>query len=279
MRLAEADGGRRGQLVLAGNGVMGLAGRAHRAALGVEQRVAQREVAFLSGIVAYAGLDGQRGLRVGFLQVGIDEGAEGLHVHGLRAVEPHVAIDAGTLVEPTLLERCIDAHAHQVRVAVVQVFGHVIHLRNVAALLATQVEAVHPDAGVAEDAVELQFEVLAEVVLGDGERLAIPAHRRLGILPAHGLVAVAVAGLACKGQPYHPVVRQVDRLPARSIKLQTVRPGVVNAVGLREVVKVLGAAAEVLLRVGCVSKGKLPVFIHRLVLSRSVVGSPCCQSH
>ena len=206
------------------------------------------------------------------------KGAEGFYVNGCRAVQPHMAINAGTLVEPTLFERSVHAHTDEIRVTVVQVFGDVERLRDVATLFTTEIKTVHPDTGIAEDAVELQLEVLAQVGFVDGEHLTIPAHRCCGILPAHSLIAVAVAGLTGEGQPDHPIMRKVDSLPARCIELHAVRSCIVNACSLREVVKILCATAEVLLRVGGMSEGELPVVVHQLVLAvLSLYGKCSCQ--
>ena len=236
-------------------------------------------IAFLlRGIVAYGGFNGERCLGERCLQVGMHEGAEGFYMNRGGSVQPYMAIDARTLVEPAFLERSVHAHTDEIRVTVVQVFGDIERLRDVATLFTTQIKTVHPDAGVAEDAVELQLEVLAQVGFVDGEHLTIPAHRRSRILPAHGLIAVAVAGLTGEGQPDHPIMRKVDSLPARCIELHAVRPCIVNARSLREVVKILRATAEVLLRVGGMSEGKLPVVVHQLVLAvLSLYGKCSCQ--
>ena len=178
----------------------------------------------------------------------MDKGAERCHMYRGGLVEPDVAIDACTLVEPTFFQGGIGTDAHQVVAAVVQVFADVIHLRGIAAGLAAQVEAVDPHAGIAEDAVELQIDVLAQVFLRHGEGLAVPADAGLGIFITDGLVAVAVAGFAGKGEVHHPVVGQVYRLPCRSIKFLGVRPGVVDGRRLGEVIEILGSAAEVFLR-------------------------------
>ena len=101
------------------------------------------------------------GLVVRRFQVGIDKRAERSHTDGGGLHEPCVAVDAGSLVKPALFQRRIGPHTDEVIAAVVHILRHVIHLRGIAARLATHIVAVEPHAGIAEDAVELQQQVLA----------------------------------------------------------------------------------------------------------------------
>ena len=107
--------------------------------------------------------------------------------------------------------------------------------------------------------------MLAEIFLRDVEHLAIPTHTGLGILVAHLLVAVAVTGFRSERQVHHPVVRQLHLLPFHAplllVELERVWPLIVDGSGLGQIVEVLGAATEVLGRVGSIPKSEEPVFV------------------
>ena len=162
---------------------------------------------------------------------------------------PHVAVDAAALVEPAFLEGGVGPYADEVVAAVVHIFGDVVYLGGVAAGLGAHVEAVEPYLCVAEDAVEAEQDVPAEVFLADGEYLAVPADAGFGVLPAHRLVAVRVAGAAVIAQGGHEVVREAHFLPGAVVEFHRIRTFVVDGVCLGEIVEIFGAAAEVLLRV------------------------------
>ena len=128
----------------------------------------------LEAAVAHLGFYGDGG--VWLFNVGIYEGAKGRHADGSGLHQPCITVDTCTLVEPSLLESGVSAHADEIVAAVVHIFRHIVHLSGIAAGLGAHVEAVEPHAGVAEDAVELQHDALAKVFLGDIDGLAIPSH-------------------------------------------------------------------------------------------------------
>ena len=170
-------------------------------------------------------MNGRRGVRG--IEVGVDKGAEWSHTDSSRLDEPRVTIDAGTLIEPAFFERSVGSYTNKILTAIVYIFGHIIHLRGIAAGFGTHIEAVEPYAGIAEDAVKLQGNVLAQVRLGDCDHLAIPTHTRFGIFITNSFVAVRVAGLLSIGQGSHPIVRNAHLLPCRVVKLDGVRALVV----------------------------------------------------
>ena len=191
----------------------------------------------------------------------MDERAKGCYADGRRLLEPHVAIDACTFVEPALFQRGVGTDADQVVATIINIRCDVVDLCDVAAGFRTHVEAVEPHLGVAEDAVEAQLEALAEVLLADGEDLTVPAHAGSRVFPADGLIAVGVACLTGVGQGRHPVVGNLHVLPGGIVKLVGVGTFVVDGVGFCQVVEVLRAAAEVFLGIGGVAKGKLPALV------------------
>ena len=197
-------------------------------------------------------------LVVGRLKVGIHKGAERCHTHRSSFHQPCVAIDACSLVEPALLQGSVGSHADQVVAAIVHVFRHVIYLCSIAARLHTHIESVKPYAGIAENAIELQVYVFAQVLRWDVDCFSVPAHTGLRILVTHHFVAMRMAGLLGIRQRRYPVVRNVYLLPLRVVEFLCVRPLVVYRVCFRQIVKIFCAAAEVLLRVCCMSKGEFP---------------------
>ena len=242
----------------------------HLASFSIKQAMLYRELLCLQRIVVYLRLDMKNGFIVRLLQVSPDKSSEGSHAHGCRFQQPCIAVDACPFVEPALLERSISAHADQVVAAVVHIFRHVVHLRGVTAGLRAHVETVEPHAGIAEYTVELQGDMLAKVALWDMDCFPIPAHARLRILVAYGLVAVRVAGFAGVGQGGHIVMRHADLLPSRIVEFRAVGSFVVNGVGFRQVVEILCATAEIFLWIGCVSESKLPPFIQADLLSHAL---------
>ena len=132
-------------------------------------------------------------LVVGLFQIGIDECPKRRHAYGSRFHQPCIAIDTSSLIKPAFFECGIGTDANQVVAAVVYIFRHVIHLRGIAAGLGAHVKAIEPNAGIAEDAVELQGNMLAKVIGRDINSLPIPSHTRFRIFIANGLVAMRVA--------------------------------------------------------------------------------------
>ena len=170
-------------------------------------------------------MNGRRG--VGRGEVGVDKGAEWSHADSSRLDKPRVTIDAGTLIEPAFFERSVGSYTNKILTAIVYIFGHIIHLRGIAAGFGTHIEAVEPYAGIAEDAVKLQGDVLAQVRLGDCDHLAVPPHTRFRIFITNSFVAVRVAGLLSIGQGSRPIVWNAHLLPCRVVKLDGVRALVV----------------------------------------------------
>ena len=195
-------------------------------------------------------------------------------VQGSGLLQPHVAVDASTLIEPTLFKGGIGAHADHIVAAIVQIRRDIVVLGEIAALCTSAVEAVHPYAAVAEDAVEEQGDMLALVFLVDVEGLAVPTHRGLGIAVAHGLVAVRVAALTAEGQLHHEVVGQVDGLPTAVIKLHAVGTLIVDGGRLGEIVEVFRTTAEVLDGVAGMAEVEAPAEVEAdlLALGMSRVG-------
>ena len=63
-------------------------------------------------------------------------------------------------------------------------------MRGIAAGLRAHIEAVEPHAGITEDAIKLQGDMLTIILGWDIDDLAIPAYTRLWILVAHSLITM-----------------------------------------------------------------------------------------
>ena len=201
------------------------------------------------------------GRGIGSIQHRIDKGAEGSHADGSRLQQPRITVDTRSLIEPPFFQRGICPHTDKVVAAIVHILRHVIHLCGIAARLRTQIEAVEPHTGITEDAVKPQGDVLAQVFLTDGENLPIPAHTRLRVFVSDGLIAVRMARIRGVGKDGHPVVRHRHLLPRAVVKLHDIRTLVVNGIRLRQIIKVLRAATEVLRGIRSIPERKPPAVI------------------
>ena len=112
-----------------------------------------------------------------------------------------------------------------------------------------------------EDTIKTKHQALAKIVIVNLDDLAIPTHALLRILIAHRLIAMRVTGLFCIRQRCHPVVRYLRLLPGRIIKFLHIRSFVMYRAGLCQIVEILCTTAEILLRIGCMSYGKLPFLV------------------
>ena len=209
----------------------------------------------------------------------VNEGAERCHTHRRRLHQPRITVNACPFIEPTFLQCGVGPHTDQVVASVVHIFGHVVILGGVAAGLRAEIEPVEPNPGVAENAVEPQGDMLAQVLSGNADGFPVPPHAGRGIFVAYGLIAMRVACLAGIRQRGHPVVGQAHLLPRRVVELLRIGSLVVYRVGLRQIIEIFGAAAEVLHRVGGMTKGKGPALIEQDVFTRTGLRlhTPCVQ--
>ena len=233
----------------------------HLVALAVEQALRYLTLAGRQQVVLHLCLHRQRRLVVGLLQRGVDKRAEGCHTHGCLLLQPYVAVDACTLVEPALFERGIGTHTDQVVLTIFNIRCDVIHLRGIAAGLRTHIKTVEPHLCVPEDAVEAQLQLFAQILFTDLHQLPVPAHARRGVLPAYGLIAVRVTGLGGIGQGGHPVVGHLHLFPSRGIEFLRIRPLVMDRVRFCQIVKILRSTAEVLLRISRMTQFEHPSLI------------------
>ena len=127
----------------------------HFLSLGIQQYVSEPISGRLQAHILHGGLYRQLRPVERCLHFCIHKRTEGGHMHGRHLVEPHMAIDAGSFVEPSFFQGSIGTYRHQVLLAIVQILGNIVHLGRISARLVSQVEAVHPHSGIAEDTVEL----------------------------------------------------------------------------------------------------------------------------
>ena len=242
-------------------------GTGHLLPLGIYEPLLHLILLCLQTAVRHLGLDTQHHHVVRFLQFCIDKRPEGSHAHLGRLLQPHIAVDAGTFVEPALLQRGIGTYADQVILPVFHIRSDVVHLSGIATGFRAHVEPVEPHLRRTEDAVETQHQSLPQVVPVYLDHLAIPPHASFGIFVAHRLVAMRVTGFTGIGQRRHPIVGHGDGLPGGIIEFLCIRALVVDGVCLRQVVEVLRATAKVLRWIGSMAESEFPTFIEQNFLS------------
>ena len=189
----------------------------------------------------------------------IYECSERRHIHLRSLVEPYVAVYSRSLVEPSFLDARIGADADEILAAVVQILRNIVCLSRIAALLMAEIKAVDPDLRVAENAVELQPDMLSIVLCRHIEGLPVPAHAGLRILESDGLVTVAVTRFPRKRQVHDPVMRQIDPFPSARIELRRIRPLIVDGSRLGEICEILRTALEIPLMRRSITERELPV--------------------
>ena len=236
------------------------------------QRVAEGIGRCGIGAIPDARFNGNIGIIISVREGAVDKSSERGHMDGIRDLQPDMPVDTGSFVEPSFLQGGIHADADQVLLSVIQVLGDVINLCGIPAGLTSQVEAVHPDARISENAVKTDGYVFPFLIGRDGEGFPVPAHAGLRILESHRLVSVAVTGLRSVGKVHHPVVREGYHLPAGRpfflVKLGAVGALVMDGGGLRQIVEILCSAAKVQGWGRGISKGKFPVFVKTDTLAR-----------
>ena len=179
------------------------------------------------------------------------EGAVWRYVDGMGLDQMHVAIDASTLVVPTLLDGHVRAYGNDVLATVVQVGRDVVALTRVPLSLFSNEEPVDEDACSTLDTVELQGNAAPQIRLGDLEVASIPTHavfREAGSLCS---VAVTVTRFWVERELYRPIVRDPHLSPACFCQ--------VGEIG--------SAVSEVLVGVCRVTKMELPRSVQRDALT------------
>ncbi len=133
--------------------------------------------------------------------------------------QPHVAVDASALVEPTITKGGIHSYHQYVARAVMHEVADVEAEGSVAVIISPDEAAIDEYEGAPKGTVEFEYDAAAEVGGGNVETAPIPADRGFRILSAERLVAVALERfVAHKGQLDSPVVRQVQGAPPGSVE-------------------------------------------------------------
>src|ERR1017187_2367986 len=137
---------------------------------------------------------------------------------GLR--EPHVTIDARTLVEPTVSKTRVHPRHDVVLLPIAQEICNVEAKWRVSIVVAADEAAIDKDQHAAKCAVKLDRNAAAQVAGRNVEFTAIPADAGFRVAAAEGFLPMGVQPLvAHKGQFDRPVVRQVKRAPLRVVEL------------------------------------------------------------
>ncbi len=192
--------------------------------------------------------------------------AVGGDVQGRGLRQPDVAVDARALVVPALLQRGVDAHRDDVVAAVVEVVADVVARAEVAARLVADEEAVHEDARVAVDAVELDRRSAARGrprarrTSGDTSPRSVPGNRGpTALKPWLGLA------LGSNGASTAQSWGRFEPAPAAVVEGRA--RGSVAEAGLGEVGEVAGGVAEVPRPVGGVAEGEPPAVVETQALT------------
>src|SRR4051812_24703466 len=102
--------------------------------------------------------------------------------------QPDVAVDASAFVETAVPQRGIHAHYQCIARAVMYEVSDVEAKGRVAVVVPSDEGAVHEYERAAKRSVEFEHDAPTEVARWNVETPAIPAHGRLGIVSADGLV-------------------------------------------------------------------------------------------
>src|SRR6185503_8419131 len=98
--------------------------------------------------------------------VSADEGSPLFHVNWMRLDEPHMAIDAGTFIEPAIALCSIDANQQHIPLAGIGESGYIEAEGIVTAAVAADVKAVEDNHGIAVRTIELDGEAFSGVFSG-----------------------------------------------------------------------------------------------------------------
>ena len=218
------------------------------------------------GLLAFIHYHGAQRQRGGFA---VDGGADGAlplaQVNCIRLGKPHVPIDSGALIEPSVAEARIHAQNNVVLGAIGEEVGQIAVERRIAVVVAADKAAVHEDQHAAEGAIELHGDAAAEVARGNLEFAAVPAHAGFGIPAADGLEAVRVLLLVVhKGQLDGPVVRQIECAPFGVVELGL---GKSEVAGLGKIA-LAEAEAQVASRIDSIAELEFPAEIEEQLLAR-----------
>src|ERR1035438_9536019 len=184
----------------------------------------------------------------------------------IRLGQPHVPVNAGAFIEPTIAKARIHAHDQKILSAIVQKVGHVEAKWRVAVIVAPDEISVEKHQRAAKRAIKLNCDALSVVFFRNIEGAPVPADARLRISSSQGLVAVGLLFVIVHKRQFHcPVVRQIEGPPFRVVKFLR---GKQEFARLGEI-SLPHAKAQIVQRVGGMSLKKLPAKIKEQMLARS----------
>ena len=239
-------------------------------------------------------------------EVGPHIGSPARDVHRRGLVEPHMAIDARALVEPSLVERRIHPYDQDIRTwrlhprldarrcccvrarrckpclvrrgavhrSLVREVGEVRQVeiqRRIAAHVLGDEVAVEEDCSVAEDSIELNRDASPCIAGRQHELSPVPANAGLGILAAQGLCTMPHQRrvVVDEGKVNRPVVRQIDLAPRRIVEARRSRPAHLPCLG-EGARAVQLAEAEVLDWIVGIAQGEAPAEVQQQPLAQRV---------
>lgn len=206
------------------------------------------------------------------LEIGVGKNAISGDVGILVLVEPHMSINARTLVKPTFVLGSVYPDYDDVVAVVIDEVGDVIGHADVTTGVGAEVKAIDPNLGIAEYAIKLDLKSLTGIGGGYPEMFAVPSDAGLGEMAAYGFVAMnhhIKIVFVDKRQFYSPIVGKVQAAPGAVFEA-----GVDGGLGCAAGFGKNGgdAVVEVFFGVGGVAEVEFPVGIEVDALAGGALG-------
>ena len=173
---------------------------------------------------------------------------------------PYLTVDTRTLIKPPLFQAGICAYTNQILVAGVEIISDIIYVAGITALFSTQIKTVYPYASIPKDAIQYDSSRACKHQTIGREPTPIPTYAVLRIFPSNSMVTMRMAGLRRKRQSGCPIMGNLHNLPCTVfLKLQRIRPLIVDAVAFRQKIEIFRTATKVANRISCMAEMKMPV--------------------
>ena len=124
------------------------------------------------------------------LEIGVSKNAIGGNVRVLVLVEPNVPIDARAFIKPAFILGGVHADDDDVVAVIIDEVGDVVGHADVATGVGTEVKAVDPNLGIAENAIKLDLKTLTGISGGHPKVFAVPPDAGFREMAAYGFIAV-----------------------------------------------------------------------------------------
>ena len=105
-------------------------------------------------------------------------------------VQPYMAINARTFIEPAFILRCINSNNDRILFSIMQVIADIIRYTYITTFVIAEIKTIYPKGGITEYSVELNLETLAGIGPVNHEMFSIPADACFGISATYWFIAV-----------------------------------------------------------------------------------------